>query len=76
MAMKPESRMIEYLLKLKIEPDEPDYDKQTPFQLISKNSNINDNEWESIYKKLISLKVRIDYPDVKERTPFLNFYEN
>ena len=29
--------MFEYLMKLGIDPDEPDYDKVTPFNLLSRN---------------------------------------
>lgn len=67
--------MFNYLLKLGIDPDEPDYDKVTQFNLLSRQGVGNDN-WAKVYNKLLDLKVRVDYPDIKEKTPFLNFYEN
>lgn len=67
--------MVDYLLKLGIEPDEPDYDKLTPFNLMSRSPQIANNDWLKTYHKLLKLDIRIDFPDIKERTPFLNFYE-
>jgi len=64
-------------LSLKINPDQPDYDEITPFNLMSKNDcgNKHDVMWTTAFDKLLDLEVRIDYPDRNGRTPFLNFYD-
>ncbi len=61
---------------LKINPDQPDYDEVTPFNLLS-NQNINNNDanMKIIINHLLKAEVRVDYPNRKGRTPFLNFYE-
>ena len=67
--------MVDYLLDLGVDPDEVDYDKITPFNLLSKNTHAYDKLWRETFEKLLKLEVRIDFPDIKERTAFLNFYE-
>ena len=69
--------MFEYFVSLKINPDLPDYDEVTPFNLMSKlHANSISSMFLGSFESFLSLDVRIDYPDIKGRTPFLNYYEN
>ena len=36
----PQQRLFEFLLKLQIDPDQPDYDEVTPFNLMSKSPRL------------------------------------
>jgi hypothetical protein len=67
--------MLNFLLSLNINPDEPDYDEITPFNLLSKDANKGEDNFKTTFDKLIDLNVRIDFPDIKGRTPFLNYYD-
>lgn len=75
---KPQQKLFEFLLSLKIHPDLPDYDEVTPFNQISKDNKISAGElmYQHAFDKLLDLEVRVDYPDAKGRTPFLNFYDH
>ena len=68
--------VLEFLLSQKIDPDTPDYDQRTPFQLLSKAPNAGNAQsyFNYSFDKLLDMECRIDYPDVKGNTPFLNFY--
>ena len=72
----PQKTLFEYLIKLGINPDHPDYDEVTPFNLMSKKGiNKGDEQQRHMFDKFLDMEVRIDHPDRKGRTPFLNFYE-
>lgn len=67
--------LVEYLINLGIDVDEPDYDGTTPFNILSKKDLVDEQFFLPTYDLLLSKDVRIDYPDIKGRTPFLNYYE-
>ena len=57
-------------------PDQPDYDEVTPFNLMSTQQlNNNEEKTQHMIQSFLKHDVRIDYPNRKGRTPFLNFYE-
>jgi hypothetical protein len=59
-----------------VNPDEPDYDEVTPFNLMSQgNINNNNSDHQYVFDQFLKSDVRIDYPNRKGRTAFLNFYE-
>jgi len=59
-----------------VNPDQPDYDEVTPFNLMSTNAfNSLSESNNHMLKSFLKADVRIDYPNRKGRTPFLNFYE-
>lgn len=73
---KPVKSMLDYLIGLNINADQPDYDEVTPFNLMSAgNLNNLDPSHTYLVDKFLKLDVRVDYPNRKGRTPFLNFYE-
>jgi ankyrin repeat protein len=70
----PNSKLLDLLQNLKVNPDEQDFKKLTPFNIIS--SNLRTTMLEPTMDRFISsFKVRIDLPDEKGRTAFLNFYQ-
>lgn len=73
---QPQKTMFDFILSLGINPDQPDYDEVTPFNLMSQNaiSTIDPNHTHMLQAFLKS-EVRIDFPNRKGRTAFLNFYE-
>jgi len=72
----PEKSILDFVFSLGINPDEPDYDEVTPFNLMSTNTfNPLDNNHNHMLRSFLKADVRIDYPNRKGRTPFLNFYE-
>jgi len=67
---------LNYILSLNINPDQPDYDEITPFNLLSQYGDTrHEQSYKHAFDKFLDLNVRIDYPDIKGRTPFLNFYD-
>jgi len=59
-----------------VNPDQPDYDEVTPFNLMSTQQlNNNEEKTQHMIQSFLKHDVRIDYPNRKGRTPFLNFYE-
>ena len=72
--------MVSFLQKLKINPDQPDYDEVTPFNLLSNSIDSYQTTtfreyFNEFFDKLLDLNIRVDYPDKKGRTPFLNYYD-
>ena len=73
---QPQPTLFDFLLSLKINPDQADYDEVTPFNLMSTQGiNTLDADHNRMLDNFYKLDVRIDYPNRKGRTPFLNFYE-
>jgi ankyrin repeat protein len=69
--------MFDFVLSLGVNPDQPDYDEVTPFNLMSSSTvyNMLDVNHQHMLKNFLKADVRIDYPNIKGRTAFLNFYE-
>lgn len=73
---KPQKSLFDFVLSLGVNPDQPDYDDVTPFNLMSTNNfNSLDDSHNHMLRSFLKSDVRIDYPNRKGRTPFLNFYE-
>ena len=73
---QPQKSMFNFLIELGINPDAPDYDEVTPFNLMSTlNFNVLNPNHTHMLETFLKKDVRIDYPTRKGRTPFLNFYE-
>lgn len=72
----PQKSLFDFIFSLGVNPDQPDYDEVTPFNLMSTNAfNILSDSNNHMLKCFLKADVRIDYPNRKGRTPFLNFYE-
>ncbi len=73
---QPQKSLFDFVFSLGVNPDQPDYDEVTPFNLMSTNNfNILQESHNHMLKCFLKSDVRIDYPNRKGRTPFLNFYE-
>ncbi len=72
----PQKSLFDFIFSLGVNPDQPDYDEVTPFNLMSTNTfNSLSESNNHMLKSFLKADVRIDYPNRKGRTPFLNFYE-
>ena len=72
----PQKSLFDFIFSLGVNPDQPDYDEVTPFNLMSNTAFDSLKESNNhMLKSFLKADVRIDYPNRKGRTPFLNFYE-
>lgn len=71
----PIPEVFNYFTSLKINQDTEDYDRKTPFWLLSRTYNVSNEFKKRAFTEMIKNKVRVDMPDIKGRTPFLNLYE-